>query len=140
MGRCSGMEIKLQGTVSSGFGEGKYFTQLDWVVEQFLNKLGFVPYPGTLNVDIPENDWDSLVSFGQTGGVFIEPRNKTFCSAICYEALINDQLIGAVVMPGETKHPTGRIEIVAPVSIKDTLSIVDGDEVTLTLKKQEVEG
>ena len=132
------MEIKLLGTVSSGFGEGKYFTKLDWVVEQFLNKLGFVPYPGTLNVDIAENDWDNLVSFGQDGGVLIEPRNKTFCSAICYEALINDRIVGAVVMPGETKHPAGRIEIVAPVRIKDMLSIVDGDVVTLTLKKQEV--
>ncbi|SHI17710.1 DUF120 domain-containing protein [Desulfosporosinus lacus] len=134
------MEIKLQGTVSSGFKEGKYFTQLDWVVEQFLNKLGFVPYPGTLNVDMIELDWDSLVSFGQTGGVFIEPRNKTSCSAICYETLINDQLVGAVVMPGKTKHPIGRIEIVAPVCIKDTLNIVDGDVVTLTFKKSEVEG
>ncbi len=133
------MEITLQGTVSSGFGEGKYFTQLDWVVEQFLTKLGFVPYPGTLNVDIDERDWGNLVRFGQDGGASIEPTNKAFCSAICYEALINGRIVGAVVMPGTTKHPTGKIEIVAPVSIKKTLSIVDGDVVTLTLQKQEIE-
>ena len=129
------MKIMLQGTVSSGFGEGKYFTQLDWVIEQFLTKLGFVPYPGTLNVDIDERAWDDLVRFGQDGGASIEPPNMAFCSAICYEALINNQIVGAVVMPGTTKHPTGKIEIMASVSIKKTLNIVDGDVVTLTLQK-----
>jgi CTP-dependent riboflavin kinase len=29
------MKITLRGAVYSGFGKGKYSTQLDWVVEQF---------------------------------------------------------------------------------------------------------
>lgn len=129
------MKIILNGTVSSGLGEGKFFIQLDWVVEQFMAKMGFVPYPGTLNVDIAESDWYSLLEFVQDGGVRIEPNNKAFCSAICYEALLNGQLSGAVVIPEFTKHPYGRLEIVAPVRIKDTLTIKDGDVVSLTLKK-----
>ncbi len=129
------MEITVQGTISSGFGEAKYFTQLDWVVEEFSNKLGFLPYPGTLNVDITENEWKGLVRwFGRNCGVTIAPMDKACCSAVCFRAQINDSIGGAVIMPEITRHPAGKLETVAPVNIKDTLKLADGDVVTLTLK------
>lgn len=130
-----GTELVLKGTISSGFGEGKYFTQLDWVVEAFQATLGFVPYPGTLNVDISTSEWQSLVTFGQDGGVTIAPMDKACCFAICFPIQINDQISGAIVMPEVTKHPDGKLEIIAPVHIKKALNIADGDVVTLKLKK-----
>ncbi|MDT3697808.1 MAG: DUF120 domain-containing protein [Thermincola sp.] len=134
-----GTELVLRGTVSSGFGEGKYFTQLDWVVEAFRTALGFVPYPGTLNLDITTNEWQSLVTFGRDSGVTIAPTDGACCSAVCFSVQINDQIDGAIVMPEVTKHPAGKLEIIAPVHIKKTLGLVDGDVVTLKLKKSEVE-
>lgn len=132
-------EIIIRGTVSSGFGEGKYFTQLDWVVEQFRTTLGFVPYPGTLNVSINKSEWQSLVMFGRHGGVTIAPMDKACCSAICFPIQIDDCIDGAIVMPEVTKHPAGKLEIIAPVNIRDTLSLADGDVITIKLKKQEME-
>lgn len=130
-----GAEIVLRGTISSGFGEGKYFTQLDWVVEAFQATLGFVPFPGTLNVDITTSEWQSLVMFGRDGGVTIAPMDKACCSAICFTAQINDRINGAIVMPEVTKHPAGKLEIIAPVHIKKTLGLNDGDVITLRLRK-----
>lgn len=127
--------MDIKGTISSGFGQGKYFTQLDWVKEQFFSKLGFVPYPGTLNLDITKSELESLVRlFGQEGGVTIAPADNSCCSAICFTALINGLIEGAVVMPEFTKHPKGRLEIIAPINIRKRLSLADGDVVTLTFK------
>ena len=42
----------LTGKIVSGIKQGTFFTQLDWVQEQCLEKLGFKPYPGTLNLEI----------------------------------------------------------------------------------------
>lgn len=130
-----GTEIVLKGTISSGFGEGKYFTQLDWVVEAFRTTLGFVPYPGTLNVDITTSEWQSLVTFGRDSGVTISPMDEACCSAVCFSAEINDRINGAIVMPEVTKHQAGKLEIIAPVHIKKMLGLADGDVVTLKIKK-----
>lgn len=128
--------LSLKGTVSSGLGEAKYFTQLGWVVEQFRTKLGFVPYPGTLNLDLTKYELESLVKwFGQTGGVVIAPESEAYCSAICFPAQISDCIQGAVVIPEVTKHPMGRLEVIAPVNIREALKISDGDVVNITLEK-----
>lgn len=135
------MEKIIKGTVSSGFGKGKFFTQLDWVVEEFQTKLGFVPYPGTLNVDISEDDNQSLVIlFGLDGGVTIAPKDNICCSAFCFKVLINGQIDGAVVKPEDTEHPERRLEIIAPVNLRETLGLADGDVVTLEFGKQEMGG
>jgi hypothetical protein len=42
----------LEGCLRSGLGEGAGFTALDWVDRQFRAKLGFSPYPGTLNLSL----------------------------------------------------------------------------------------
>ncbi len=44
--------MQLTGVIHSGAGKGAYFMQLDWVVRQCEDKLGFTPFPGTLNVHI----------------------------------------------------------------------------------------
>jgi CTP-dependent riboflavin kinase len=42
----------IAGKVVSGAGEGAYFTRINWVQEQCDERLGFKPYPGTLNLEI----------------------------------------------------------------------------------------
>jgi len=44
----------ITGKIISGIKKGAFFTQLDWVQEQCLEKLGFKPFPGTLNLEIPD--------------------------------------------------------------------------------------
>src|SRR5512139_2120517 len=42
--------VTLEGTVFTGLGEGAYYTQKEHYKIQFVEKLGFEPYPGTLNL------------------------------------------------------------------------------------------
>ena len=52
----------LTGEIVSGAREAVFFTQLDWVQEQCKTKLGFKPYPGTLNLEINKEKW-SVVEY-----------------------------------------------------------------------------
>jgi CTP-dependent riboflavin kinase len=54
-------EIVLKGTVFSGRGKGRHFVDLPWARKQFQEKLGFNPYPGTLNLRLlKKSDLDTL--------------------------------------------------------------------------------
>ena len=44
--------IQLKGVLISGMGEGRYYTEQTGYVEQFKEKLGYAPYPGTLNLSL----------------------------------------------------------------------------------------
>jgi CTP-dependent riboflavin kinase len=45
---------EITGKIVSGIQQGAFFTQLAWVQEQCLIKLGFKLFPGTLNLEIPD--------------------------------------------------------------------------------------
>jgi CTP-dependent riboflavin kinase len=84
------LQDRLIGRVASGRGEGQRFTQLEWAREQFTEKLGINPSPGTLNliVDQPEfaEIWNRLKS---TPGVRIDNPNDGphDCDARCLSVL-----------------------------------------------------
>ena len=44
----------ITGTLFSGLGEGAYYISLPGYKKQFISKLGFKPYPGTLNLKISD--------------------------------------------------------------------------------------
>ena len=47
-----GGTIEFSGCIISGLGEGKYYLSLHGYTKQIEEKLGFSPYPGTLNVKL----------------------------------------------------------------------------------------
>src|SRR5919197_1426942 len=44
----------FKGIVISGMGEGAYYMSLDGYKKQFREKLGYEPYPGTLNIKLQD--------------------------------------------------------------------------------------
>ena len=49
--------VTLEGTVFTGLGEGAYYIGRESYRKQFAEKLGFDPYPGTLNLKLA-TDYD----------------------------------------------------------------------------------
>ena len=49
--------VELKGKIISGLKKAAFFVQLDWVQEQCNAKLGFYPYPGTLNIEVSSEDF-----------------------------------------------------------------------------------
>lgn len=128
--------MELEGTLRSGLGEGAMFTQLDWVAREFREKLGFVPHPGTLNLALCGETWAvARARLSDAAGITIEPP-PGYCAAKCFEVLINDCVKGAAVLPDIRDYPTDKLEIVAPVALRQKLRLRDGDLVNLRLDFQ----
>ncbi len=123
--------IELNGKVFSSRGEGKKFLELPWVKRQIKQKLGFKPYPGTLNVKLSEESVKRKKLLEKTHPIRIYPANG-YCSGKLIKAFIS-KLECAIVVPEVAGYPQGVLEIIAPVNLRETLQFEDGGEVTVTV-------
>ncbi|MBN1244946.1 CTP-dependent riboflavin kinase [Candidatus Bathyarchaeota archaeon] len=123
--------IKLSGTVFSGGGEGKKFLELPWVKRQITEKLGFVPYSGTLNVKLSEESAKRRKLLEKAPSVKICPADG-YCNGLLFKALIGT-LECAIVVPEVAGYPKNLLEIIASVNLRETLQLEDGSEVAVTV-------
>jgi CTP-dependent riboflavin kinase len=124
----------LTGKIVSGAGEGAYFTQIEWVSRQCSEKLGFIPYPGTLNLDIAEEFFVTVESLEKEKGIELISPDPKFCNGKAFPVLLGE-MRAAIIMPEEKVrvHPKNIIEIIAPLNLKAALNLKDGDSVTVVL-------
>ena len=119
---------KLSGEVVSSMGEGSYYLRQKGYLDQINAKLGFSPYPGTLNIktdDFPMAEPIEIPGF--------KTKERSFGSLKCYPIKIG-QTEAAIVLPTRTHHK-GILEIIAPVSLRRKLKLKDGDTVELEVVK-----
>ncbi len=121
--------IKLRGIVTSGIGESRNFTEIPWVKEQFIDKLGINPYPGTLNITVVAEDGEKLDALRKAKGIEIVPQDVNFCAASSLPVLVGSRIKGATIIPHVADYPLMQLEIISPENIKQTLSLNDGDPV-----------
>jgi CTP-dependent riboflavin kinase len=126
--------IVIHGVIVSGTGQGAYFTQVDWVQQQCNEKLGFKPYPGTLNLKIGSGDIPLVESLNQKKGIELLSPDPKFCNAKAFPVKLGS-IKGAIIMPEEKVrvHAGNIIEIIAPLNIKTSLTVADGDVLTISV-------
>ncbi|MEM3641470.1 MAG: DUF120 domain-containing protein [Candidatus Bathyarchaeia archaeon] len=120
-----------KGKVFSGKGEGAKFIQLPWVTRQISEKLGFIPYPGTLNVKLSQESL-MLKNILRSNGSEILPA-EGFCRGRFFEAYLKDDLKCAVVIPEVADYPEDTLEIIAPVNLREKLRLRDGEDVEIKI-------
>lgn len=127
--------LQLDGKVVSGMGEGAYYMSLDGYQAQFSEKLGYKPYPGTLNLKLFSQSTISLRSIMEGyPSIFIRGFTDSFRSygwVKCYPAILNNGALdkAAVIVLERTHYDKSILEVIAPVCIKETLGIRNGDDV-----------
>ncbi len=126
----------LSGVIISGAGQAAYFTELEWVQRQCTEKLHFLPHPGTLNIRVDEEGLFALGERQKKAAIELLSPDPNFCNARVLLACLRDLPV-AILMPDEKVniHDRNIIEVIAPVHLKETLSLRDGDRVVLTLKR-----
>ena len=82
--------VTLEGTVFTGLGEGAYYISKEIYRKQFIEKLGFEPYPGTLNLKLTtEYDLKTRTELETYPAVEIEGfknENRTFGLVKCWRS------------------------------------------------------
>lgn len=125
--------LAFSGRLQSGLGEGAGFVALDWVDRQFHERLGFRPYPGTLNLAMQGEQWTRTRELLRSApGIPIDPP-PGFCAAKCFRVRIAGRIDGAIVLPEVDDYPADKLEIVAALGVRAELGLADGDLVTLRL-------
>ena len=124
--------MEITGIIRSGAGKGAYFTQVDWVVRQCEQHLGYRPFPGTLNVQILEGDICHLKKLSEGKDFEFRPDDPAFCTAEVKTVTVNG-IPGAMVIPAEDVriHAERIVEILSACNFKRTLGLKDGDSVRL---------
>jgi riboflavin kinase, archaea type len=124
----SSMRI-MQGKITAGLGLAGSFLSREGYRRQFLECLGFVPFPGTLNVLLDEPlppSAPAILIQGFSEGV------ECFGGCRCYHISING-MAAAVIRPESSRHPPELIEVIAPANLRRTLDLKDGDSVEVII-------
>jgi riboflavin kinase len=130
--------ITLEGNVVSGMGEGAYYMSLEGYRKQFRQKLGYTPFPGTLNIKLSDPvSIRSRRDLSTYPSVFIDGFSdnlRTYGWVKCYPVEINNQRIdnAALLILERTHYDDNTIEIIAPISIKESTKIKNGDLISVT--------
>lgn len=128
----------MTGIIFSDLGQASSFMALDWVQRLLKERLGYHPFPATLNVR-PRAAEDAQVwrrVKSDHAGTPLTPASDSHCGAKLYRVEIraradSAKLSGAVLLPEVADYPNDKIEIVAPVRLKDHFNVNDGDQLTL---------
>ena len=126
--------IHFKGKVVSGLGEGRYYTEQSGYVQQFKEKLGFTPHPGTLNVEIEFIERNKLRLLKNHNAIDIEEfetKNRTFGGVRCFRAEING-IKGAIVLPLRS-HYSNVLEFISPDFLREKLNLKDNDIVDIVI-------
>jgi riboflavin kinase len=123
----SSNSLSITGTITSGMGEGAYYMSMKGYTKQFKSKLGYIPYPGTLNVQLKEKKFSEAISqLSNYDGTKINPFSdgkRTFGWVKCFKSKINNKIDCELILLERTHHDTTIVEFIAKTNIRKSLKI-----------------
>lgn len=148
-------QIVFKGKIVTGMGEGAYYMSLEGYRKQFYNKLGYKPFPGTLNVKLLDmryvNSRRDLINHPSIHIDGFRNSDRTFGWVKCYTATITAVAKSSytlnsiphhdnegnvhVLLLERTHHDNSLIEVIGPHNIKETLKLKDGDNVIIKIRE-----
>jgi riboflavin kinase len=126
-------KLEITGRIANGLGEGKFYLSKTMYKKQMKEKLGFDPYPGTLNVKLDADEAEKRRRLLHLEPIVINgftEDGRTFGDLFAYSARA-DGVDCAIVVPMRTHHGHDTIELTAPVNLRKRLGKKTGDSVCL---------
>ncbi len=124
------MEIK--GKIVSGTRKGSYFMSLEVYQDEFQEKLGFEPFPGTLNLEISQENAEAIINLKDKMGTI--KGSGSFGDVKFLPAQLNEKIDGAILFPVKTQHSNEILEFVAGENLRESLQLKDEDFITLKIE------
>jgi len=134
--------LTLRGTITTGMGEGRHYISLSGYQTQFESRLGYRPFPGTLNVELDQASVRTRPKLSAQPSVPIdswEDGDRTFGAATCYPARLEadgrQYQPAHVIVPDRTHHDDENLELIAPDKLRDELDLTDNDTLDIHLEE-----
>ena len=124
--------LVVKGKVFSGSGEGAKFIELPWVRKQIAEKLGFIPYLGTLNIKLAKDGVKVKKLLEKAKSIEVSPVNG-FCRGRCFKAYLMDNVECAIVIPEIAGYPEDVLEVIAPINLRERFLLKNGDVVKVKI-------
>ncbi|MBD3210609.1 DUF120 domain-containing protein [Candidatus Micrarchaeota archaeon] len=122
-------ELEIEGTVTKGRGEGGYYLKLEGYRKQMRKKLGFEPYPGTLNIKLSNlKKREQLLRLEPVVITGFKENDRAYGDLFAYKCRLEGHDC-AILIPLRTHHGPKILEIVCPFNIRKQLEKRDGDRI-----------
>ena len=129
--------LELRGKIVSGMGEGAYYMSLKGYSKQFKLKLGYIPFPGTLNVRLDDEKYIQAISdLSQHAGIKIDSFSdgkRTFGWVKCFSGRINNKIECELIILERTHHDKSIIEFISKNYIRKSLKIRDNSSINIKI-------
>ena len=129
--------LELRGKIVSGMGEGAYYMSLKEYSKQFKLKLGYIPFPGTLNVRLDDEKYIQAISdLSQHAGIKIDSFSdgkRTFGWVKCFSGRINNKINCELIILERTHHDKSIIEFISKNYIRKSLNVRDNSSINIKI-------
>ena len=129
--------LKLSGSVISGLGEGAYYMSLNGYTKQFKDKIGYVPFPGTLNIKLNQLQATQIIQqLDDLESVIIDPFSdgkRTYGWVKCFHATLNNSIKCELIRLERTHHNNSIIELISKNNLRKTSKLKTGSKVTIKI-------
>ncbi len=125
-------DLTFRGNVFTGFKEGRYYVSLKGYAKHFRTRLGFEPFPGTLNlrltspIQIEQRRQLQFLKGIDIAG--FEDADRSYGPVKCFRAEIEGKHPGAVLAIERTHYDNSVLEVISPVNLRKLFRLRDGDE------------
>ena len=130
--------VEIKGTLVSGMGEGAYYMGLKGYTKQFKSKIGYVPFPGTLNVRLDKKiHQEAIKQFETLDGVKIKSFSdgkRTYGWVKCFSAKLNNSIKCQLIILERTHHDESVIELISKTCIRKNNKLKDGSKISIKIE------
>jgi riboflavin kinase len=122
-------EFKIKGRVVDGLKDGKYYLALNEYRKKIKNQLGFIPFPGTLNIMLDEEE--SKEKLQRMNGIEIQgfkKNDRIFGSIKCFKCKVND-IDASIIIPERSHYGSDTLEIISQFELRKKLNLKNRDEI-----------
>jgi len=129
--------VEIKGTLISGMGEGAYYMGLKGYTKQFKSKIGYVPFPGTLNVKIDQKiHQEAIKQFVNLNGINIHSFSdgkRTYGWVKCFPAKINNSVDCNLILLERTHHDNSVVELISKLSLRKSAKLKEGSKISIKI-------
>ena len=129
--------LELNGSVISGLGEGAYYMSLNGYTKQFKTKIGYVPFPGTLNIKLNHLQAAQIIQqLDDLDNVVIDPFSdgkRTYGWVKCFHVTLNNSIKCELIRLERTHHDNSVIELISKNNLRRTARLKTGSKVTIKI-------